>query len=70
MENASFTEELSLLVLSGIDEEKKKDIFSQQKRSMRKYLGSSKIGLGVKEKLIIKEEAFNAEAEEEEAMYT
>ena len=34
---------------------------------MRKYLGSSKTGLSVKEKLIIKEEAFNAEAEEEDA---
>jgi len=71
MENASLTDELSQLVLSGIDE-KKVNIFDQAKRSMRQYLGSTKTGLSVKEKLVIKEEAFNTEHEygEEEAMYT
>ena len=48
MENASLTDELSQLVLSGIDE-KRDNIFDQAKRSMRKYLGSAKTGLSVKE---------------------
>ena len=40
MENASLTEELSQLVLSGIDETTQ-NIFDQTKQSMRKYLGST-----------------------------
>ena len=71
MKNANLTEELGQLVLSGIDETKQ-NIFDQTKRSMRKYLGSTKTGLSVKGKITIKEEAFNTthEAEEEEVMYT
>lgn len=70
MENASLTDELSQLVLSGIDE-KKDNIFDQAKRSMRKYFGSDKTGLSVKGNITIKEEAFNAtEDDTEEAMYT
>ena len=71
MENARLTDELSQLVLSGINE-KQDNIFDQAKRSMRKYLGSSKTGLSVKGNLVIKEEAFNTSQVEyeEEAMYT
>ena len=72
MENASLTDELSQLVLTGIDE-KQANIFDQTKRSMRKYLGSNKTGLSIKgNKVIIKEEAFNTSQvdEDEEAMYT
>ena len=71
MENATLSDELSQLVLSGIDE-KQANIFDQTKRSMRKYLGSNKTGLSVKGNKVIKEEAFNTSQvyDEEEATHT
>ena len=39
MESAGLRDELSQLVITGIDEERE-DIFDQTKRAMRKYLGS------------------------------
>ena len=80
MENASLSDEISQLVLSGINE-KSNNIFDQAKKSMRKYMGSDKTGLSVnKGGTTIKEEAFHTSGEpgneftdyedEEEVMYT
>jgi len=46
MESSNLTEDLSHLVISGIND-KQPEIFEQTKRAMRKYLGSDKSGLSV-----------------------
>ena len=77
MENASLSDEMSQLVLTGINE-KANNIFDQAKRSMRKYMGSNKTGLSVNKGVTVKEEAFNTSYElenesyngDEEVMYT
>ena len=65
MESAGLRDELSQLVITGIDEERE-DIFDQTKRAMRKYLGSERAGSSAKGD--IKEEGF--ESVNEEALYT
>ena len=66
MESAGLRDELSQLVITGIDEEKY-DIFDQTKRAMRKYLGSERAGISAKGGIKIKEEVF--ESVNEEALY-
>ena len=46
MESSNLTDDLSHLVISGIND-KQSEIFEQTKRAMRKYLGSDKSGLSV-----------------------
>ena len=46
MESSNLTDDLSHLVISGIND-KQPEIFEQTKRAMRKYLGSDKSGLSV-----------------------
>ena len=47
MESAGLRDELSQLVITGIDEERE-DVFDQTKRAMRKYLGSERAGISAK----------------------
>lgn len=56
-------DELSQLVLSGIAE-KQTNIFDQTKRSMKKYLGSTKTRLSIKGNSCIKEETSHIIVEE------
>ena len=65
-ESAGLGDELSQLVITGIDEERD-DIFDQTKRGMRKYLGSERAGISAKGDAKIKEEVF--EGVNEEALY-
>ena len=66
MESAGLKDELSQLVITGIDEERE-DIFDQTKWAMRKYLGSERAGISAKGDIKIKEEVF--ESVNEEALY-
>ena len=60
MESAGLRDELSQLVITGIDEERD-DIFDQTERAMRKYLGSERAGISAKGDIKIKEEVFESE---------
>ena len=66
MESAGLRDELSQLVITGIDEDRD-DIFDQTKRAMRKYLGSEKASISAIGDIKIKEEVF--ESVNEEALY-
>ena len=66
MESAGLRDELSQLVITGIDKESD-GIFDQTKRAMRKYLGSERAGISAKEDIKIKEEVF--ESVNEEALF-
>ena len=63
MESAGLRDELSQLMITGIDEERD-DIFDQTKRAMRKYLGSERAGISAKGYIKIKEEVFESVNEE------
>ena len=63
MEIAGLRDELSQLVITGIDEERE-DIFDQTKQAMRKYLGSERAGISAKRDIKIKEEVFDSVNEE------
>ena len=72
MESSNLTDDLSHLVISGIND-KQPEIFEQTKRAMRKYLGSEKSGLSVtnthqkvKNEIMITED----EDDQHEAYYT
>ena len=66
MKSAGLREELSQLVITGIDEERE-DIFDQTKRAMREYLGIERAGISAKGDIKIKEEVF--ESVKEEVLY-
>jgi len=70
MESSNLSEELSQLVISGIND-KQPEIFEQTKSTMRKYLGSDKTGLSVTEMVKEKERVFvSGEIDQEQAYYT
>ena len=70
IESSNLTEELSQLVISGIND-KQPEIFEQTKKSMRKYLGSDKTGISINEKVKVKDEVYVSENfyNDEEALY-
>ena len=71
MESSNLTDDLSHLVISGIND-KQPEIFEQTKRAMRKYLGSDKSGLSVtNSQQKVKSDIFlTEESDQQEAYFT
>ena len=68
MESSNLSEELSQLVISGIND-KQPEIYEQTKRAMRKYLGSEKSGLSITERKVKAEVLLSENTEDEEVYY-
>ena len=59
MESAKLAEDLSQLVISGIND-KQPEIYDQTKKAMRKYLGSERSGISIKERIKVKDEVLKS----------
>ena len=56
------------MVISGIDD-KQPELYDQTKKAMRKYLGSERYGISIKERIKVKDELFMLDNNENEQAY-
>ena len=68
MDSAKLADDLSQLVISGIDD-KQPEIYDQTKKATRKYLGSERSGISIKERIKVKDEVFMLDNNENEQAY-